>query len=66
MNPNEQNYERMKRVIECESRREVQGVLKKYNQPHFDDLAHYQEGSGKKTIAIQQHPQEEHLAPPPE
>ena len=40
MNPNEQDYEWMKRVTECESRRLVQSVLQAYNQPHFDDLVH--------------------------
>ena len=53
MNPNEQDYEWMKRVTECVSRRQVQSVLQAYNQPHFNDLVHYKQEQAKKVIAIE-------------
>ena len=53
MNPLEQDYEWMKRVTECESKREVQTVLQAYNQPHFDDLIHFQKEQAKCIIAIE-------------
>ena len=53
MNPEEQDYAWMKRVTECGSRRQVQSVLQAYNQPHFDDLVHYQQEQAKKIIAIE-------------
>ena len=43
----------MKRVTECESKREVQTVLQAYNQPHFDDLIHFQQEQAKCIIAIE-------------
>lgn len=43
LNPQETDYEWIRRVTECESRREVQSVLKAYNQLHFDDLVRTQE-----------------------
>ena len=53
MNSNEQDYEWMKRVTECESRRQVQSLLQAYNQPHFNDLIHYKQEQAKKIIAIE-------------
>ena len=52
MNP-ETDYEPMKRVTQCETRREVQTVLKAHNRPHFDDLVHTQEVRVKKIIALE-------------
>ena len=53
MNPEEQEYEWMKRVTECESGRQLQSVLQAYNQPHFNDLVHYKQEQAKKIIAIE-------------
>ena len=53
MNPEETDYEPMKRVAQCEKRREVQTFLKAYNRPHFDDLVHTQEVRVKKIIALE-------------
>ena len=53
MNPEEADYEPMKHVTQCETRREVQTILKAYNQLHFDDLAHTQEVRVKKFIALE-------------
>ena len=53
MNPEETDYEPMKRITQCETRREVQTILKAYNRPHFDDLVHTQELRVKKIIALE-------------
>ena len=53
MNPEETDYEPMKRVTQCETQRQVQTILKVYNQPHFDDFVHTQEVRVKKIIAIE-------------
>ena len=53
MNPAEKDYEPMQCVTQCESRREVQTVLKAYNRPHLDDLVHTQEVRAKKIIALE-------------
>ena len=53
MNPLELDYEWMKRVTECESKREVQTVLHAYNQPHFGDLIYFQQEQAKSIIAIE-------------
>ena len=53
MNPEETDYDPMKRVTQRESKKDVQTILKAYNQPHFDDLVHTQEVTAKKIIAIE-------------
>ena len=53
MNPEEQDYEWMKRVTECGSGRQVQSVLLTYNQPHFSDLIHFKREQAKKILAIE-------------
>ena len=53
MNPEEQDYAWMKRVTEWHSWRYVRSVLQAYNQPHFMDLVHYQQGQAQKIIAIE-------------
>ena len=54
MNPEEQDYEWMKRVTECNSWRYVWSVLQAYNQPHFTDLVHYKQRQAQKIIAIEE------------
>ena len=51
--PEEQDYEWMKRVTECGSGRQVQSVLLAYNQPHFSDLVHFKQEQAKKIVAIE-------------
>ena len=53
MNPEEQDYEWMRRVTECGSGRQVQSVLQAYNQPHFNDLVHFKQEQAKKIVAIE-------------
>ena len=53
MNPEETDFEPMKRVTQCKSKREVQTILKAYNQPQFDDFVHTQEVIAKKIIVIE-------------
>ena len=53
MNPEEQDYEWMRRVIECGSGRQVLSVLQAYNQPQFSDLIHFKREQAKKIVAIE-------------
>ena len=53
MNLEAQDYEWMKCVTECVSGRQVESVLRAYNQPHFHDLVHYKQEQAKKIIAIE-------------
>ena len=53
MNPEEQDYEWMRRVMECGSGRQVLSVLQAYNQPHFSDLIHFKREQAKKIVAIE-------------
>ena len=51
MNPQEEDYEPMKRVIECENYRQVQTFLKAYNGSDLECLVQTQQVLAKKAIA---------------
>ena len=51
MNPQEEDYEPMKRVIECENYRQVQTFLKAYNGSGLECLLQTQQVLAKKAIA---------------
>ena len=51
MNPQEEDYEPMKRVLECENYRQVQTFLKAYNGSDFEYTVQTQQVLAKKAIA---------------
>ena len=51
MNPQQEDYEPMKRVIECENYRQVQTFLKAYNGSDLQCLVQTQQVLAKKAIA---------------
>ena len=51
MNPQEEDYELMKRVLECENYRQVQTFLKAYNGSDFEYTVQTQQVLAKKAIA---------------
>ena len=53
MNPEEQDYAWMQRVIDCGSGRQVQSVLQAYNQSHFSELVHFKQEQARKIVAIE-------------
>lgn len=53
MNLNEQDYEWMKHVAKCDSKRQVQSVLKEYNQPDNTDWIYSLQETARKIIAIE-------------
>ena len=53
MNPNEEDYEWMQRVAECDSKWQVQNVLKEYNQPDFTDWIHPIQETARKIVIIE-------------
>ena len=48
MNPDEMDYEPMKRVTQCVIHRQVRSIVKAYNGEGFEDLVHTQEVLAKK------------------
>ena len=53
MHPHEEDYDWMKRVSECDSKRQVESVLKEYNHPDFTDGVHSLQETARKIIAIE-------------
>ena len=58
MNPDEMDYEPMKRVTQCVSHRQVRSIVKAYNGEGFESLVHTQDVLAKKKVARENKKQE--------
>ena len=61
MTEGETDYETMKRVLQCENRRQVQEVLNDYKDVDFRDLFHTKQKLAQKLVACEKSERNKHF-----